>query len=408
VSNLILFEDQAASRFLPLAWTRPVFDLRCGIWTLREAIEHAYGCGVNGLFVRDYLAPVTKERTGVAVNAVPAGDYSLLINGRLLAAAGLSSTLPMNGEPRRFVNGEGMLLGAWTRADLLEAGLDSLDALPAETVEWTLLEWPWELVEQNANRITDQALAWPLGQQPELVGVHLLYPDRIFVHPTSIVQPGVVLDATAGPVVIDAGVTVMANAVIQGPGYVGPGSQVKIGAKIYHGTTIGPTCKVGGEVEESVFLGYSNKQHDGFLGHAYIGEWCNFGADSNNSDLKNTYSPVSLWSDGAFHDTGSLFVGLFMGDHSKTAINSVFNTGTVVGVSCNLFGGGVPPKYVPSFSWGGSEATWHEYDLARALDTAARVMARRQVDFSDAERALLEHVFHATAGEREALKAIHA
>jgi UDP-N-acetylglucosamine diphosphorylase / glucose-1-phosphate thymidylyltransferase / UDP-N-acetylgalactosamine diphosphorylase / glucosamine-1-phosphate N-acetyltransferase / galactosamine-1-phosphate N-acetyltransferase len=408
MTSLVLFEDQSVTRFLPLAWTRPVFDLRCGIWTLREAIEHAYGCGVSGLYVREYLAQVTQERTGLPVNAAPPADRCLLVNGRLLGAAGLSATMPMSGEPRRFMNRDGALLGAWVQVDLLEAGLEAIKTLPAETVEWSLLEWPWELVEYNPSRITDQALTWPLGQQPDLVGVHLMHPDRIYIHPASGVQPGVVLDATAGPIVIDAGATVMANAVIQGPCYVGARSQVKIGAKIYHGTTIGPTCKVGGEVEESVFLGYSNKQHDGFLGHAYVGEWCNFGADSNNSDLKNTYSPVSLWSDGAFRDTGSLFVGLFMGDHSKTAINSMFNTGTVVGVSCNLFGSGVPPKYVPSFFWGGSGVAWSEYELARALDTAARVMARRQVDLTDAGRALLEHVFHATSSEREALKATGA
>ena len=162
---------------------------------------------------------------------------------------------------------------------------------------------------------------------------------------------------------------------------------------------MGQQCKVGGEVEETIFQRFSNKQHDGFLGHAFVGEWCNFGADTNNSDLKNNYSTVSVWSEGAWRDSGSMFVGLMMGDHAKTGINSSLNTGTVVGVSCNLFGAGLPPKFVPSFSWGSADALT-TYQLDKALETAERVMARRNVTLSVAEADLLRHIYHATAAER--------
>ncbi len=401
MSHLILFEDERAARFLPLAWTRPVFDLRCGIWTLREAMEQAYGCAASALFVRGFLAEVTRERTGLPVNSEePREGMCLLLNGRLLAGRELPRQIPMFGEPRRTLAPDGTLLGAWVEASTLRAGWDALDALPAKTLDLPRVEWPWELFQHNAARLARQAASFPLGEHPALQGVHLLNADAIFIHDTARVQPGVVLDATDGPIVIDEGATVMANAVIQGPGYVGTGSSVKIGAKIYHGTTIGPTCKVGGEVEETIFHGFSNKQHDGFLGHAYVGEWCNFGADTNNSDLKNNYSSVSIWADGAWRDTGSLFVGLLMGDHSKTGINSMLNTGAVVGVSSNLFGGGLPPKRVPSFSWGGADGL-AEYRLDKALDTAERVMARRGVPLTAAGRALLGHIFAETQSERD-------
>ncbi len=406
MSALLVFEDNKASRFLPLAWTRPVFELRCGIWTLREAIERAYSCPSSALFVRNFLTGVMRERTGLPVNLSSTDGLCLLLNGRLLADNRLPSTMPMFGEPCRYVAPDGTLLGAWVEGEALLAGWGAVDALPTREIEWPLVEWPWELFHRNGERIVQQANAWPLGERPALQGVHLLGAEDIFIHPSARVQPGVVLDASDGPIIIDEKATVMANAVIQGPSYVGPESSVKIGAKIYHGTTIGPLCKVGGEVEESVFQGYSNKQHDGFLGHAYVGEWCNFGADSNNSDLKNNYSTVSVWCDGAWCDTESLFVGLLMGDHSKTGINSMLNTGTVVGVSCNLFGAGLPPKYVPSFSWGGM-AGWSEYRLDKALETAERVMARRNVLLTEEERELLRHIFSATAEERRSEKPRH-
>jgi UDP-N-acetylglucosamine diphosphorylase/glucosamine-1-phosphate N-acetyltransferase len=401
MSKLAIFEDKAANNFLPLTWTRPVWDLRCGIWTLREAIEDAYSYRADALFVRDLLADVVRERTGLPVNEGLGAEMYLLLNGRLLASREMPRTLPMYGEPCRYVAPNGTLLAAWLPGHLLNEGWDAINSLPLKEVEWPLIEWPWELFHKNGARITSQAERWELGYHPTIIPewVHLLHPERIYVDSTARIMPGVVLDAIDGPIVIEKNVAVMANSVIQGPAYIGPNSKIKIGAKLYHNTTIGPVCKVGGEIEESIIHGYSNKQHDGFLGHAYVGEWCNFGADTNNSDLKNNYSTVKVWSDGAWQDTGSLFVGLIMGDHSKTGINSMLNTGTIAGVSCNIFDGSLPPRYLPSFSWG-SAAGLTDYRLDKALETAGRVMARRQKLLSQAERALLTHIFHATAGER--------
>ncbi len=412
-TSLILFEDDVANNFLPLTWTRPVWDLRCGIWTLRKAIEEAYGQQVQALFVRDFLIDVVKERNQLPVNNWNIGNtqpieptrHYLLLNGRLLATSELPNEIRLAGNASRFVTSDGILLGARVPAHLLAGGWDAIHTLPVQEVDLPLLQWPWELLEHNSNYLTKQASqGWLLGNasERELTGVHLLHSEHIFIHPTAQVMPGVVLDATDGPIVIDEQAQVMPNAVIQGPTYVGYKSRVKIGAKIYHGTTIGPICKVGGEVEETILQGYSNKQHDGFLGHAYIGEWCNFGADTNNSDLKNNYSTVSMWVNGTYRNSGSMFVGLFMGDHSKTGINSTLNTGTVVGVSCNIFGGGLPPRYVPSFSWG-SGNTWQTYRVNKALETAQRVMARRNVPLSKPERELLMYIFRETEDARSSM-----
>jgi UDP-N-acetylglucosamine diphosphorylase/glucosamine-1-phosphate N-acetyltransferase len=210
-----------------------------------------------------------------------------------------------------------------------------------------------------------------------------------------------VLDAEDGPIFIDEGATIMANASLQGPLFVGAKSTIKMGAKIYEGTSIGPVCKVGGEVEESIFHAYSNKQHEGFLGHAYLGEWVNLGADTNNSDLKNNYGTVRVHIDGKTIDSGLLFVGLFMGDHAKSGINTMFNTGTVVGVMSNVFGADYPDKLVPSFAWGGA-ASCETYACEKALQVARRVMARRNRELTKAQEAVLRQVFELTAHERDA------
>jgi UDP-N-acetylglucosamine diphosphorylase/glucosamine-1-phosphate N-acetyltransferase len=234
--------------------------------------------------------------------------------------------------------------------------------------------------------------------------VTLLAEENIHVAAGAKIKPGVVLDAEDGPIFIDEGATIMANASLQGPLYVGRNSTIKMGAKIYEGTSIGPVCKVGGEVEESIFHAYSNKQHDGFLGHSYLGEWVNLGADTNNSDLKNNYGTVRVRIDGKTIDSGLLFVGLFMGDHAKSGINTMFNTGTVVGVMSNVFGADYPDKFIPSFTWGGA-ASGETYACDKALEVARRVMARRNRELTKAQESVLRHVFELTAPERLAAPA---
>ncbi|MBI4531482.1 MAG: hypothetical protein HY709_08145, partial [Candidatus Latescibacteria bacterium] len=233
-------------------------------------------------------------------------------------------------------------------------------------------------------------------------GAYLLDSSNIYIAPGATVKPGVVLDAEGGPIFIDQGARIFPNATIEGPAYIGRKTQIKIGAKIYEGTTVGEVCKVGGEVEGSIIHGYSNKQHDGFLGHAYLGMWVNLGADTNNSDLKNNYSSVRVMIDGEEIDTGSMFVGLTMGDHSKSGINTMFNTGTVVGAVCNVFGAGFPPKEIPSFTWGGADGLTI-YDPHRAIEVCRRVMARRDVPLTDVDAQFLQRLFELTAKDRERL-----
>jgi UDP-N-acetylglucosamine diphosphorylase/glucosamine-1-phosphate N-acetyltransferase len=224
--------------------------------------------------------------------------------------------------------------------------------------------------------------------------------ENIHVAEGAEVHPGAILLGGEGPVCIGPGAKVMAGAVLEGPVSVGRKSSVKILAKIYEGTSIGEFCKIGGEVEECIFQAYSNKQHDGFKGHSFYGEWINIGADGNNSDLKNNYSNVKVFINGKPVDTGSMFVGSTVGDHSKSGINSMFNTGTVVGVGCNIYGANFPPKYIPSFCWGGSGG-FVEHKLDKFLSTAEKVMARRKRELTPAGRKMLETVFKATAEERK-------
>jgi UDP-N-acetylglucosamine diphosphorylase/glucosamine-1-phosphate N-acetyltransferase len=214
-----------------------------------------------------------------------------------------------------------------------------------------------------------------------------------------VVRAGAVIDASDGPVWIGDGAVIMPNAVVVGPACVGTRSTVKAGARILAGTSIGAICRVGGEVDETVFADYSNKQHDGFLGHSYVGSWVNIGAATNTSDLKNTYGMVRMWNAGAERDTGRQFLGVILGDHTKTGINTVFNTGTVVGFNCNLYSSEMPASFVPSFSWGHGR-TLAPYDLAKAMQTASVAMPRRGVDFTDVSRRLFEriHALSARAG----------
>jgi UDP-N-acetylglucosamine diphosphorylase/glucosamine-1-phosphate N-acetyltransferase len=221
--------------------------------------------------------------------------------------------------------------------------------------------------------------------------------ERIYLGPGACIQPGAVLNAEDGPIYIDDNATVFENAIVRGPAFIGACSQVKPGADI-EACAIGPHAKVGGEVLHTVFHSYANKAHDGHLGHAYIGRWCNLGADTNNSNLKNDYSVVTLFDAvaGAFEPTGRQFMGLVMADHAKCGIDTMFNTGTVVGVFCNIYGSGFQPRHLPSFSWGGADTGFTEYRLDKALRVAEAVMARRQIAFTDADRELLTHVFTMT------------
>lgn len=259
-----------------------------------------------------------------------------------------------------------------------------------------LLSFSWQIIEENAAAIEDDFNKLALrGQGDESIvfsGVHMVGEENIVIGEAAVIKPGVVLDASTGPIVIGDGTMIMANATINGPVYIGKQCLIKAGAKIFEGTSIGDVCKIGGEVDGTIFACYSNKQHDGFLGHSYIGEWVNIGAGTNNSDLKNNYSPVKMWCAGSVRITGRQFLGLVMGDHTKTGINTMFNTGTVIGFNCNFFSSEPPGKFVSSFSWGTSRDL-QSYALDKAMQTAEVVMERRNLKFEKAHRELFLKIF---------------
>jgi UDP-N-acetylglucosamine diphosphorylase/glucosamine-1-phosphate N-acetyltransferase len=264
-----------------------------------------------------------------------------------------------------------------------------------------LLSFPWQLIELSSDVIADDfARLRVRGASDDSIvypGVHIVDPDRVVLGEKASIRAGVVLDATDGPIVIGERAVIMPNATLLGPCYVGADSIVNPNSRVLAGCSIGPVCKIGGEVSETIFAAYANKQHDGFIGNSYVGEWVNIGAAGNNSDLKNNYSPVRMWCAGGERETGRQFLGLLMGDHTKTGIGALFNTGTVVGFSSNIYSGEMPAKFVPSFSWGHGEHMVR-YELERAMQTAAVVMERRNVRFTNLHRELFETIFR--IGER--------
>jgi UDP-N-acetylglucosamine diphosphorylase/glucosamine-1-phosphate N-acetyltransferase len=262
--------------------------------------------------------------------------------------------------------------------------------------EARLLSFPWQIIEENPAAIEDDFRKLPYrGQSEESIvypGVQMVGEENIVLGEGSVIRPGAVLDASAGPIAVNDGSIIMPNASIIGPVYIGHNSIVKTGAKILEGTSVGDVCKIGGEVDQTIFASYTNKQHDGFIGHSYLGEWVNIGAGTNNSDLKNNYSPVRMWSAGMIRPTGRQFLGLIMGDHTKTGIGTLFNSGTVVGFNCNIYGSEMVDKFVPSFSWGQGRSLV-AYELEKALLTAQVVMERRDVKFDDAYKAFFSRIF---------------
>ncbi len=405
--NLCLFEDERFAQFHPLTLTRPVFDLRCGMASLREKIARQFENAQLFLFCREYLADAMREANPACrVNEMPA-VASWFVNARFL----FSARLPENPLQELLLRHHDKTVAAFIKPErlaLVDGNIklpESFPEIAEHEVEGHWLNYPWDLVHANAKEIARDFAFYNRGGQ--ILGkvypnVTLLEEQNIFIAPSAKVKPGVVLDAEDGPIYIDEGATIMPNASLQGPLYIGKNSTIKMGAKIYEGASIGEVCKVGGEVEESIIHGYSNKQHEGFLGHAYLGEWVNLGADTNNSDLKNNYSTVKVYINGESVDSGSLFAGLFMGDHAKSGINTMFNTGTVVGVMSNVFGAGYPSKAIPSFAWGGVPS-FETYALEKALAVARRVMARRKRELTPAQEKVLRQVFAMTEAERKSV-----
>lgn len=380
--NVLLYEDPPARsrKLLPLTYTRSVAEMRTGAFTAIERIQAIFREARLYLHCAPELKSVVAERYGLPVNEVPSGG-TLLINAREALAFNPNNHWHVYEEipseiAGRFVTG---------------AAID-----PPEAVREDAPQSLWDVIHANAAALTLDAELWPMVnrsvEHPSFENCAIVKPENLLIHPTARIDAGIVLDCSEGEIIIEEGAHIMPHATIIGPAFIGKNSVVKIGAKIYEGTTIGPVSKVGGEIENSIIQGYSNKQHDGYLGHSFLGEWVNLGAGTNTSDLKNDYSPVRVTIEGEEFETGKLFVGLMMGDHSKSAIGTQFNTGTAVGVSCNVFCPGFPPKWVPSFSWCGPNGIV-SYKFEKAIAVANAVESRRGISLTPEEEALLHRLF---------------
>lgn len=384
--NYILFDGTVRNALLPFTFTRPVADIRVGILTIREKWEKYLGYTTTSL-TEEYLMekfPMVEMPENIMINA------SFLPNEVL---AEMVKSLEKN---QAIFKGEEVI------AFFSEESQEEVDFENYEILEYNddciTIEHTWDIFKKNdvALREDFELLTEDRMSQPIPKSVNVIAPENIFIEEGAQLE-FVTLNASTGPIYIGKNSEIMEGSVIRGPFALCEGAQVKLATKIYGATTIGPFSRAGGEISNSVLFAYSNKGHDGFLGNSVLGEWCNIGADSNNSNLKNNYEEVKLWSyeTEGFAKTGLQFCGLMMGDHSKCGINTMFNTGTVVGVSTNIFGSGFPRNFVPSFSWGGA-AGFTTYITKKAFETARIVMARRNVEFDEKEARILEHVFEQT------------
>ena len=392
MKTIVLFDGQCHKSLIPLTFTRPVAHLRVGIFTISEKWSHFFGQDVH-VRCKDYLIKKFDSFEGYADLGILAG---LLPNEDLVDVI---SNLSSNS----ILMKDGNVLAITPlpeNNDSIEKSLSKYATIEYDS-EISIVNRPQDIFLENGKEINED-FNWVL-KNSKSIGCHesnTVFGDNIFIEDGASIR-GSIINCEEGPVYIGKNAQIMEGSVIRGPFALLDHSIVKMGAKIYGPTTFGPHCKVGGEVGNSVIQGHSNKAHDGYLGNSVIGEWCNLGADTNTSNLKNNYSNVKNWdyAKDSMQDTGTQYCGLIMGDHSKCGINTMFNTGTVVGVSANIYGGGFPPKFIPSYSWGGSEG-FVDYELKKAIELAVLVMKRRGVELSSMDEEILKHVFHSTKAYR--------
>lgn len=393
--NIILFDTDARNHLLPLTATRPMGELRLGILTIREKWERRLR-GTVSYITQEYL----QDKYPIRIE-----DDNLIINSGVLPSDELCRRIHALA-PNEALLYNGDLVASRINESRFEALIEAeeLDALQGQEmdahIQPTLLTKLWQLTRLNEQAILDDFSLITHGRTSKAVSEtnRITGPiENLFVE-DGVVMEHCTLNLNAGPIYIGANVEIMEGAMLRGPIAIGADSIVKMGAKIYGPCSFGPGCRIGGEVTRSIFQANTNKAHDGYLGDSVLGEWCNLGADTNNSNLKNNYSEVKLWDyeTERFEKSGQQFVGLVMGDHSKCAINTMFNTGTVVGVFANIYGAGFPRNFIPDFSWGGPDG-YRTYKFADACETAAIVMGRRGQSFTDLEKAILYHVYDQTA-----------
>ncbi|MFL1897323.1 GlmU family protein [Aquimarina sp. 2-A2] len=383
--NYILFDGSARNALLPFTFTRPIAEIRIGILTIREKWESYLGSTTS---------TVTEEYLSEKFPMVELAE-NVMINASYLPTPTLVEIIK-NLQPNQGVFIEGEPVAFYVLEDQ-EVALENYEAISfdqkVETVKttWDIFAKNGTALQADFDLLTEGRTSGPIDETNTCI-----HPENIFVEEGASISCAII-NATDGPVYIAKDAQIMEGSIIRGPFALCEGATVKMGAKIYGPTTIGPFSKVGGEVNNSVLFGYSNKGHDGFLGNSVIGEWCNLGADTNTSNLKNNYAPVRLWSYETenFAKTGLQFCGLMMGDHSKCGINTMFNTGTMIGVNANIFGSGFPRNFIPSYSWGGSNG-FTTYLTKKAFEVAKVVMSRRSVEFTEMDEKILEHVFEIT------------
>ena len=377
--NVILF-DSNRSNFYPLSYTRPISEFRIGILTIKEKWTHYYkniSTKTEDYLVSKYPIRKQKENLWIDASVLPSKELKTeldsLRNGEVLES---------NGKIIAFKN--------------LNYSFKNLNKINTSILV-NSIENIWDIFADNGSEIeADFKLLTKARKSQKISNTNTVIGKHIFIEKGAKISCSI-LNAENGPIYIGKNTEIMEGAIIRGPFAMGENAVLKMGAKIYGPTTLGPHCKVGGEVNNSVFFGYSSKAHDGFLGNSVIGEWCNLGADTNNSNLKNNYTEIKLWNYEMerFKKTGLQFCGLIMGDHSKCGINTMFNTGTVIGVSANIFGSGFPRNFVPSFSWGGASG-FQVYKLPKVFEVASKVFERRKLDFDENEQNILSEVYDMT------------
>ncbi len=388
--NYILFDGPYRDHLLPLTYTKPVADLRIGILTIREKWEK---------WLDTTTTSVTEEYLSGKFPMVEMAE-NIMICGSVLPSPELVGQVQSLQSGQAIYQNEELL--AFHARENEEVDLLSIERIEFEG-ELIIIRHTWDLFRNNGPALEADFKLLTEGRKsaPIPSTVHCINKERIFLEEGVDIEIAV-LNAKKGPIYIGKNAEVHEGSLIRGPFAMGEYSVVKMGSKVYGPTTLGPKSKIGGEVNNAILSGYCSKGHDGYLGNAVVGEWCNMGADSNNSNLKNTYAEVKMWdyAEERFVKTGLQFCGLILGDHSKTGINTMFNTGTVVGVSANIYGSNFPRNFVPSFSWGGALG-FKTYTLSKAIETAELVTKRKNEDFTEEDRKIFEHIFELSSKFRK-------
>ena len=419
--KLFIFEDDKYDQFFPLTYNRPVYELLCGIKNIREKIISIFPDAEVVLLCRDYLEKVLAERTKQKVNQfnVKDEDEILLINGRIIPDTDLPGKVNFSTEGKFFFHGDDIIGWSGTgeafnknknifqnmyvkdqiKSQKIKEIVSKIDVKPVNNL-WVLISQNGSEIEADFNKMKSNLDFKNMFKHCQVDDEALVYDmEKVYIGKGSQIDGQVVLDARSGSIFIGERVKIQSHTLVKGPCYVGDDS-ILAGGKIREGTSIGSVCRIGGEVDNSIFLGYSNKCHEGFLGHSYLGEWVNLGALTTNSDLKNNYGTIRVMVNGTEVDSGQIKVGAFIGDHVKTGIGTLLNTGISIGFASNLFGGGMlKSKSIPSFFWGSTEKQ-EEYELSKSVETAKGVLKRRGMELTREEENIFKKIFKLTEKDR--------